>query len=174
MADDSETREVKARVEENRFRLLKNAFNAGEIKVLVDSRCHNTAHSPAYSSGENIGPVLGLVVLSLAVLVLKGVAFGTLMLVLSTLIYAFALKPWIASRVEERVVITLMDNLHDFKLLWSFGGVALSLTNQPGTGCAAPIGDWRQFVRNNITAPESIAKPTFEENPLSPTRGEKN
>ena len=89
------------------------------------------------------------------------------------LFFAFVLRPWVANRVEERVVAALMDNLHDFKLLWGIGGIALSLTDQPAVGCASPSGDWRNFVRNNIAIPEEDAKPVVEENPLSPTRGDK-
>ncbi|MFN3076088.1 MAG: hypothetical protein ABT940_04255 [Alphaproteobacteria bacterium] len=174
MADDPADKEVKERIEENRFRILKQAHDEGVIQVLVDYRLHNTSRSPVFSLWENIAPLLSLVLLSMAILVLKGVAFGTLALVLATLFYAFVLKPWVAHRVEERVVAALMDNLHDFKLLWGIGGIALSLTDSPGVGCAAPSGDWRNFARNSVPVQEEKERLPVEENPLSPTRGEKS
>ncbi|MEO5375412.1 MAG: hypothetical protein H7840_14260 [Alphaproteobacteria bacterium] len=145
--------EVKARLEEKRFVSLKAAIAEGRVRMLVDFQPHNGPRSPLHRPWENVIPMLLLVMFSLTLLIFKGVIFGTVGLLVAVLVYVFGVRPWVAKRIQARVREAALENLHDWNVLWKFGGLAVALPDKPQIGCVSPDGDWRLFVRSYVADP---------------------
>lgn len=177
MADEDREEELKARQEEKRFDALMAACAAGRVQIFVDSHFHNTGKSPAYNASENLVPLLVLVMFSLTLMLFQGLLIGTGVLVVSMLIYAFGVKPWINSQVEKRVTAAAIENLKSWRSYWKLGGLAIAITGRPDLGVAAPKGDWKAFIQlhvgdGNAPAPATDSAPQSRDDSLSPFSAE--
>lgn len=171
MAGDDD---VKVRLEEKRWTSLKAAFADGRVQVLVDYERHNSGRSPVYNPYEHVVPMLLLVMFSLTLLIFKGVIAGTSALLVAALVYVFAVRPWVAKRIQHRVREAAVDNLHDWNVMWKLGGIAISLAANPRVGCVAPDGDWKTFVRGYVPDPQPGDQVVAEQsNSLSPFDAQK-
>lgn len=140
---------------------LRAAHERNLITIYTDSKILNTSKSPVFNPWEAMGPLLGLLMIALFVLLLGGLIAGTVAMVLSVALFAVGIKPWLDHRLRHRAIITLMCDARTLNMLWSFGGVGLALAGQPQTVVAAPKGNWRNFVRRYL--PDSDHVPLDEE-----------
>lgn len=131
------------------YRVLQHGISSGRLKVFTDFRVFNQGHSPTYSPWDNVAPLLLMVLISLALLVVVGIIVGVLALLLSVVLYAFFVRLWVMHRLHERTRQAMMQNLNNWDLLWSMGGIVLS-NERTGQMCHAPSGNWRAFVTNGL------------------------
>lgn len=175
VADEDREEELKARLEEKRFEALLAACKSGQVQLLVDSHFHNTGKSPAYNAGENLVPLLVLVMFSLTIMLFQGMLIGTGVLVVAMLAYVFGVRPWVTGQVEKRVIMAALEDLKAWRSYWKIGGIAISITGRPDLGVAAPKGDWKAFVQLHVGEPQSqtqAAPARPAENVLSPFSAE--
>lgn len=125
---------------------LSEAYMADRIRIQVDFTRLNRTGSPVFDPWENVLPLLGLLLGSLAIMPFDLVV-GTIALVAVMFVYAFLVRPWIARRVRTRTIENMLRNAHNWQVIWSFGGVVVTLTRNPRIGVVAPAGNWRAFAR---------------------------
>ncbi|KAA5604314.1 hypothetical protein F1188_16610 [Roseospira marina] len=125
---------------------LIEAFMADRIKIVVDFNRLNRTGSPVFNPWENVVPLLCLILASLAVMAFNLVA-GTLVLIGAMFAYAFFVRPWIAQRLRTRTIENMLKNAHNWQVIWSIGGVVVTLTSNPRIGVVAPAGNWRAFAK---------------------------
>jgi hypothetical protein len=53
----------------------------------------------------------------------------------------------VARRIRRRVETVALDDAATWRRLWRHGGVAIGIAGG-GVACAAPDGNWMQFVRD--------------------------
>lgn len=151
MAQDFDKRVERARlnVDERRHRAMRRAHKAGVVRFKLDLFRLNQPRSLVYSPWENVIPLVILVLISLGIL-LMDMMMGTIALLMSVLVYIFAIRPFVAARVHDRTIKMMMLNLHNFQILWDQGGIMIELTEQPEIAILAPRGSWRDFVKNHL------------------------
>ena len=125
---------------------LVESYHADRIGIFVDFDRLNHPRSPVWNPWENIGPLLIVLVGSLALMFFVNLLLGTATMVLGVLFYLFVMRPWIAQRVYRRTIDAATENLHNWNLLWKQGGLVITLNYMNKTRCVAPDGDWRAFV----------------------------
>ncbi len=125
---------------------LVESYHADRVSIFVDFDRLNHPRSPVWSPWENIGPLLIMLISSLALMFFIHLMIGTVVMVLCVFFYLFALRPWIAQRVYRRAIDAATENLHNWNLLWRIGGLVITLNYMGKTRCVAPDGDWRAFV----------------------------
>jgi len=125
---------------------LAEAYMADRIRIRIDFMRLNRTGSPVFNPWENVVPLLGLLLASLAVMPFNLVA-GTLALIGAMFVYAFLVRPWIANRVRTRTIESMLRNAHNWQLLWSYGGIVVTLADNPRIGVVSPAGNWRSFAR---------------------------
>lgn len=135
---------------------LRTAHERNLITVYTDFQRLNAPDSPVFNPWEAAGPLLALLLFSVFILLTGGVIAGTIALVLSVLLFAVGIKPWMEHQLRHRSVITLMRDPKTMAVLWAYGGVGISLADQPETVCAAPEGNWRNFVRRHLPDTEHV------------------
>jgi len=89
---------------------------------------------------------VALILGSLLVMAYNLVA-GTVTLIIAMFAYAFLVRPWVAERLRARTIANLLKNAHNWQVIWSYGGVVVTLAENPRIGVVAPRGDWRAFAR---------------------------
>jgi hypothetical protein len=125
---------------------LTEAYMADRIRIHVDFNRLNRTGSPVFDPWENVVPLVTLLLGSLAIMPFDLVA-GTVALVVAMFGYAFLVRPWVADRLRKRTIENMLRNAHNWQVLWSFGGVVVTLVQNPRIGVVAPGGDWRGFAR---------------------------
>ena len=125
---------------------LVESYQADRVSIFVDFDRLNHPRSPVWSPWENIGPLLIILVGSLALMFFINLLLGTATMVLGVLFYLFVMRPWIAQRVYRRSIEAATENLHNWNLLWKLGGLVITLNYMNKARCVAPDGDWRAFV----------------------------
>ena len=124
---------------------LVESYQADHVSIFVDFDRLNHPRSPVWSPWENIGPLLVILIGSLAIMFFM-MLVGIAVMVLGVLFYLFIMRPWIAQRVYRRSIEAATENLHNWNLLWKLGGLVITLNFMNKTRCVAPDGDWRAFV----------------------------
>ena len=114
--------------------------------IHVDFNRLNRTGSPVFDPWENVLPLVVLLLISLAIIPFDLVA-GTVALVVAMFAYAFLVRPWVANRLRKRTIENMLRNAHNWQVLWSFGGVVVTLVENPRIGVVSPGGDWRAFAR---------------------------
>jgi hypothetical protein len=129
---------------------LIESYQADRIGIFVDFDRLNHTRSPVWDPWENVGPLLIILLGSLAVMIFVKQPFGSLVgaaaMVLGVLFYLFVIRPWIAQRLYRRALDAATDNLHNWNVLWKLGGLVITLNYMNKTRCVSPDGDWRAFV----------------------------
>jgi hypothetical protein len=129
---------------------LIESYQADRIGIFVDFDRLNHTRSPVWDPWENVGPLLIILLGSLAVMIFVKQPFGALVgaaaMVLGVLFYLFVIRPWIAQRLYRRALDAATDNLHNWNVLWKLGGLVITLNYMNKTRCVSPDGDWRAFV----------------------------
>ena len=126
-------------------RLIKS-YQADRVGIFVDFDRHNHPKSPVWNPWENVGPLLVILIGSLALMFLLHMLVGLATMVLGVVFYVFIMRPWIAQRVYRRSIDAATENLHNWNLLWKIGGLVITLNYMAKTRCVSPDGDWRAFV----------------------------
>ncbi len=128
---------------------LSTAHANGQIDIYTNFTHLNRGGSPVFSVMDNTAPLLLLLLLGVALLFINIVAgLGTLLF--SAVLYLFVIRPWIARRLHDRTVRMMMLNLHNMQVLWRFGGIVMTLVENPRAGCTAPDSDWRAIARRFV------------------------
>ena len=125
---------------------LVESYQADRVSVFVDFDRLNHPRSPIWNPWENVGPLMGMLILSIGVMVLVNLLIGTGIMVVSVFLYLLVIRPWISQRVYRRAIDAAIDNLHNWNLLWKLGGLVVTLNYMNKTRCVSPEGDWRAFV----------------------------
>ena len=125
---------------------LVESYHADRIGIFVDFDRLNRPRSPVWDPWENVGPLLLILIGSLALMFFVHLLVGTGVMVLGVLLYLFLVRPWIAQRLYRRAIDAATDNLHNWNILWKLGGLVIALNYMNKTRCVSPDGDWRAFV----------------------------
>jgi hypothetical protein len=125
---------------------LAEAYMADRIRIQIDFQRLNRTGSPVFNPWENVVPLLGLLLGSLAIMPFNLVA-GTIAMVGAMFFFAFLVRPWVARRLRERTIQAMLKNAHNWQLIWSYGGVVVVLRDNPRIGVVSPAGNWRTFAR---------------------------
>ena len=162
---------------------LIESYQADRVGIFVDFDRLNNPRSPVWNPWENIGPLLVVLIGSLALMffakpLTMGVLLGTATMVLGVLFYLFVMRPWVAQRVYRRAIDAATENLHNWNLLWKMGGLVITLNYMNKTRCVAPDGDWRAFVTRYLPEMEleglevynSFRTPAEDDKEKEPTR----
>lgn len=134
---------------------LQAAFQRDLISVYVDFDKLQSPKSPIFDPWLAVGPLLGLLLLSLTLLLAGGMIIGTAAMVVAVLVYVMVLRPWLEQVFRQKAIHALILDLRSFLILWEYGGVGLSLVERPETMVAAPGGHWRHFVVRHLPNPEA-------------------
>lgn len=153
-ADGSQAGSLRARAERDKrdqelHTRLCTAHDNGQIIIYTNFQHLNRGGSPVFSVFDNVGPLLMMILLGLAIMFYSMLA-GVGALLIATLFYIYAVRPWIARRLRDRTVAVMLSNVYAWRALWRFGGVVVTLTSNPRIGCAAPESDWRSLARRFV------------------------
>ena len=124
---------------------LVESYHADRIGIFVDFDRLNHPRSPVWDPWENIGPLLLILLGSLAVMFFIQLLLGTAVMVLGVILYLFLIRPWVAQRLYRRALDAATDNLHNWNVLWKLGGLVLTLNYMNKTrcvSCSAAKGFW--------------------------------
>ncbi|MGB0695693.1 MAG: hypothetical protein ACPGOY_08585 [Rhodospirillaceae bacterium] len=128
---------------------MRSAHQSGRIQIFTHFNHLNRGGSPVFSVADNVAPLLVLLLIGVGLLFISFLA-GLLTLLVGTLFYIFALRPWVASRLHNRTVKMMLLNPHNWQVIWQFGGVVVTLKENPRIGCTAPGADWRSLARHFV------------------------
>lgn len=147
VVDDA--RQERDRKDQELHHRLVTAHDNGQVVIFTNFEHLNRGGSPVFSVFDNVGPLLFMILGSVALL-FTSLLVGVGTLLASALFYIFAVRPWIARRLRERTVDQMLSGLPAWRRLWRFGGVVVALTSNPRIGCAAPHSDWRSLARKFV------------------------
>ncbi|WP_413204536.1 hypothetical protein [Rhodospirillum sp. A1_3_36] len=125
---------------------IRVAHETGLIHIYTNFNHLNRGGSPVFSVVDNLVPLLILILISVALLFIHFL-LGIVGLVASVILYVMVIRPWIATRLRDRTVQKMMSDLHQWRQLWAFGGIVITLAQNPRVGCTAPDSDWRAMAR---------------------------
>ena len=136
------------------YEALRRAYITGRIVIFTDARVLNRPGSPVYSATDVFVPTLVLMASSLTLLFAFGLMQWLVTLVLIMLWQAYGARYLIEWRLHRRTVEASVRNLHNMRLLWALGGIAVALKDWPEKNCVSPFGDWQAFVGDYLIDPE--------------------
>ncbi|TAK98614.1 MAG: hypothetical protein EPO08_18680, partial [Rhodospirillaceae bacterium] len=128
------------------FTSLQQAQKVNAIVVSVRAAHLNHPGSPVWDTGENVAPLLAVLLLPVVLMFTINLIVGTAVLLLSVLVYLTLIRPWILQRVHERTMEMAMENIHNWEVLWKKGGLAVVLKGTMSSRCISPGGNWRAFA----------------------------
>lgn len=134
--------------EEQLHQLLRTSVIAKRVVIRTDGLHLSKPDSPVYHAWDQLGPLMALMVLAMTVMLFYGLAIGLGAMTVAILVYIFGMRAWVSMRIQQRVEDLGLRNAPAWKILWTYGGIALVRTDPLGTvPCVAPKGDWRAFMR---------------------------
>lgn len=145
--------------DEELYAAMKAAYEHHMLDVVGNLKFLNHPQSPVYNPWDNVGPLLALILISLFIMMIDKLLWGTLSFLVSALIYIFAVRRWIAWRLHRRLVGLALRDLPTFKALWKLNGVSLVWAGYPPDFCHAPKGDWMKFAERHA---KPMELPGFE------------
>jgi hypothetical protein len=136
-----------ARVETDRELLdrLRRLRAAGRLALELDHRRLSHIDSPVAVEAESTRWIYGGLALVAATWWFLGGAAGAAAAILGLAAYLTLGKADVRRRTARRVEERALGDVALWRRLWRFGGVALTAE---GRRCAAPEGNWMQFVRD--------------------------
>lgn len=129
---------------------LQAAFQRDLLSVYINFDLLQSPKSPIFDPWLAVGPLLGLLLLSLMLLLMGGMVIGTGAMIVAVIVYVMVLRPWLEQVFRQKAIDAMMENMHSFLMLWDYGGVGVSLVDRPTTMVAAPEGHWRAFVMRHL------------------------
>lgn len=136
---------------------LQAAFHRDLISVYTNFDQLQSPKSPIFDPWLAVGPLLGLLLISMVLLLAGGLVIGTMAMMVAVVSYIMLIRPWLESVFRQRATDAMVGDLHSFLMVWEYGGVGLSLVGRPETMVAAPGGSWRGFVLRHLPDAESSA-----------------
>lgn len=136
-----------ARTDTELLRALRAALRAGRVELRLDPRRLDKEDSPVSVQAESTRWLYGLVVASGGAWWWGGHAAGLVAGAASVACWYMWVRPDVARRIRRRVEDAALDDATTWRRLWRHGGVALGVLGG-GATCAAPEGNWMQFVRD--------------------------
>ncbi len=128
---------------------LRALLASGAVTLEVDATRLNHMDSPVAVEAEANRWLALLIALSGAAFWFGGWAIGIAALALSVVLWLVPVRRSLRRRVERRVRVRALDDVQTWRRLWRFGGVRLVAADAV---CAAPDGNWMQFVRERGAA----------------------
>jgi hypothetical protein len=104
--------------------------------------------SPVNVEAEGNQWAYSIVALTLVLAIALGYKVGLAVGLLGIVLYYTVAMHVMRGRIRRRVHETALRELALWRKLWRFGGVALAATADSGRRCAAPEGNWHEFVRS--------------------------
>ncbi len=162
---------------------LTAAIRAGKVDLVTDARMLDHSGSPVHSPWDHLAPLLGLMLLALAILLSAGMAFGIVAMFMCAIIHLMGARYYVAWKIQNRTTLFVQYSLAHWMAVWEAGGVAIVVKGSGELPCFAPTGDWRKFVRRLIPAegvqpsaqpvpppppPAPIIEPVIEPEPPPP------
>lgn len=123
---------------------LRAMLASGAVALDVDATRLNHMDSPVAVEAEANRWLAVMIVVCGAAFWFGGWPAGAAALVLSAALWLLYVRRWLRRRVERRVRVRALDDIGTWRRLWRFGGVRLVAGDAV---CAAPAGNWMQFVR---------------------------
>lgn len=155
----AEWRAKKTQEDEELHQRLADAVRVRRIEVYTDQRMFDFQGSPLHNVWDHLAPLLGLMLLALAVLLAAGVAAGIVAMALGALGHLLGIKHFVAWRIRARAKEYLVHSAAHLDQLWHLGGIALVVVGSGEPPCLGPRGDWRKFVRRNLPVENAAAAP---------------
>lgn len=137
---------------------LVTALQLGRVDLVTDARMLDHSGSPVHSPWDHLMPLLGLMVLALAVLLSAGMAFGIVAMFICAMLHLMLAKYFVAWRIQNRTILFVQYSFAHWLAVWEAGGVAIVVKGSGELPCFAPTGDWRKFVRRLIPAENAQPK----------------
>lgn len=129
---------------------LRDLIAAGEVTLRLDPDRLGHLDSPVAVQAESTRWFAALAAVVLAAAWFGGWLVGGAALLASIAIWFAVVRPWVARRLHGRVETKALAEVELWRRLWKLGGVALA--PRAGDPCAAPGGNWMQFVRDRRPA----------------------
>jgi hypothetical protein len=156
-----EQRRLKNR-DQQLFEALKKAYDDGDIHVATNFSILNQPGSPVYSAFDNIMPLLIMVIASLGIMLLFKLIVGIFVMIGAVLVHLFAVRPFVAHHMHNRLVEILFASPDHWKAMWKYGGFTIGVHDKDNALCVAPSGDWRVFADKHLkVAPPTSLIPSF-------------
>jgi hypothetical protein len=132
------------------FEALKKAYDDGNIHVATNFSILNQPGSPVYSAFDNIIPLLIMVIASLGIMLLFKLIVGIFVMIGAVLVHLFAVRPFVAHHMHNRLVEILFASPDHWKAMWKYGGFTIGVHDKDNALCVAPSGDWRVFADKHL------------------------
>jgi hypothetical protein len=127
---------------------LRGLIDRDQVQLGIHIRKMNSPGSPVYRQGENVWPLLSLLVASMLGIWLIHFYVGALILAVGTIFWVMKIQPVVKAGVAERSAALAMENETNFDALWAKEALTLYAKLPDGTERAATRkNDWRAFVR---------------------------
>jgi len=133
---------------EELFQKLQALHAAGRFRVELDTKHLIKIDSPVSVEAEGNIWVYGFAAASVVLGFALGWTIGLAAGGLGIVFYLTLGKAFISRRIERRVREKALAELSLWRKLWSYGGVVLATTSEGSERCAAPDGNWLEFVRS--------------------------
>jgi len=168
----------KAEETEELYDRLMTALTAGRVDLVTDARMLDHSGSPVHSPWDHLAPLLGLMLLAMAVLLSAGMAFGIVAMFFCAVIHLLGNRYFVAWRIQQRTLMFVRYSMAHWQAVWEAGGLAIVVKGSGELACFAPTGDWRKFVRRLIPlespqpamqpAPRPAVQPAVQAAPAPP------
>src|SRR4051812_12463445 len=86
------------------FATLVHAHKAGLIIISVKANRLNHPESPVWDAGENVAPLLAMLIFSIILMLAGKLIIGVAFLALSAISYVALIRPWVLQRVSRRAL----------------------------------------------------------------------
>lgn len=126
---------------------LRASLRAGTVELRLDARRLDLVDSPVSVQAESTRWLYGMVVATGAAWWWGGQVAGLAVAAASVGCWFLWVRRDVARRIRRRVETVALDDAATWRRLWRHGGLALGLAGG-GAACAAPDGNWMQFVRD--------------------------
>ena len=134
--------------------LLRTAIERGDVSVDLDIRRQHHVDSPLYRVSDSSLAVYALMLLVSAIAYFVGWQAGVGAALVAGAIYGFGVRPWVASKMRQRLLQDVLTNPDDFRKAWKIKGLGFR-HEASKTLCESPDGRWRSFVLETCAAGSS-------------------
>lgn len=125
---------------------LRASLREGRVELRLDAIRLDKQDSPVSVQAESTRWLYGLILASAAAWWWGGPAAGLAAGAASIACWFLWVRRDVARRIRGRVETVALDDTTTWRQLWRHGGLALVAPG--GVACAAPDGNWMQFVRD--------------------------